>query len=550
MPKRKKVMMPKGSMAQKAEWSGSRGSYLTQVPELERESLEEIEAIPIREPFSYSRVVYDHDRSEYVYEVWEPQLDDREKELLDMLKDSLQRTLEYEWDKMAEKDKKEYLEEAVESFIHSRGLRLEPASRDKIVYYIIRDFVGYGPVDVLMADARIEDVSCDGTGIPLYIFHQKYESIKTSVVFADEDVLNSFVVMLGQRCAKQISVANPILDGTSVEGHRVQATYSKEVTTRGSSFTIRRNKEKPFTPVELIKFGTASPEMVAYLWIAVENGKSMMVCGGTASGKTATLNSAALFIRPGAKIVSIEDTREINLPHENWIPGTTRTGVGERGADGKAGGEFDMYDLVRAALRQRPNYILVGEVRGKETYTMFQAMATGHPTMSTMHADSVKSMVNRLENPPINTPRILLTALNFVIIQTHARIGDSIVRRIKQVVELVGFEPETNELITNTVYEWDPATDTFVYKGHSFLFDEIMEMKNMTHEEMESEFQRRIDIINYMVEKGMVDFREIAKIVVSYYQYPEETAKRIRDEMGWTDQKTEKPVETGGEAVG
>ncbi len=550
MAKRKKIMMPKGSMAQKAEWSGSRGSYLTKIPDLDRDSLEEVEATPIREPFTYARVVYDHDRSEYIYEVWEPQLDDREKELLAMLKDSLQRTLEYEWDKMAEKDKQEYLNEAVESFIKSRGLRLEPASRDKIVYYIIRDFVGFGPVDVLMADPRIEDVSCDGNGIPLFIFHQKYESIKTSVTFADEDVLNSFAVMLGQRCGKQISVAMPILDGTTYEGHRVQATYSKEVTTRGSSFTIRRYKEKPFTPTELVKFGTASPDMVAYLWIAVENGKSMMVCGGTASGKTATLNSAGLFIRPGAKIVSIEDTREINLPHENWIPGTTRTGVGERGADGKAGGEIDMYDLVRAALRQRPNYILVGEVRGAETYTMFQAMATGHPTMSTMHADSVKSMVNRLENPPINTPRILLTALNFVIIQTHARIGDSIVRRIKQIVELVGFEPETNELITNTVYEWDPATDTFVYKGHSFLFDEIMEMKNMTHEEMEAEFQRRIDIINYMVEKGMVDFRDIAKIVVSYYQYPEETAKRIRDEMGWTDQRAEKAVEAGGEAVG
>ncbi len=550
MAKRKKIMMPKGSMAQKAEWSGTRGSYLTKIPDLERESLEEIEVFAIREPFTYARVVYDHDRSEYIYEVWEPQLDDREKELLAMLKDSLQRTLEYEWDKMAEKDKQEYLSEAVESFIKSRGLRLEPASRDKIVYYIIRDFVGFGPVDVLMSDIRIEDVSCDGTGIPLFIFHQKYESIKTNVTFVDDDVLNSFAVMLGQRCGKQISVAMPILDGTTYEGHRVQATYSKEVTTRGSSFTIRRYKEKPFTPTELVKFGTASADMVAYLWIAVENGKSMMVCGGTASGKTATLNSAGLFIRPGAKIVSIEDTREINLPHENWIPGTTRTGVGERGPNGKAGGEIDMYDLVRAALRQRPNYILVGEVRGAETYTMFQAMATGHPTMSTMHADSVKSMVNRLENPPINTPRILLTALNFVIIQTHARIGDSIVRRIKQVVELVGFEPETNELITNTVYEWDPATDTFVYKGHSFLFDEIMEMKNMTHEEMESEFQRRIDIINYMVEKSMVDFREIAKIVVSYYQYPEETARRVRDEMGWTDQRTEKPLEAGGEAVG
>src|SRR5207245_1461775 len=245
------------------------------------------------------------------------------------------------------------------------------------------------------------------TGSTLFIFHQKFESIKTNVVFADEDALNSFAVMLGQRCGKQISVANPILDGTSVEGHRVQATYSKEVTTRGSSFTIRRYKEKPFTPVELVKFGTASAEMVAYLWVAVESGKSMMVCGGTASGKTATLNSAALFIRPGAKIVSIEDTREINLPHENWIPGVTRSGVGERGADGKAGGEIDMYDLVR-----------------------------------------------------------------------------------------------------------------------------------------------RIDIVNYMVQKGMTDFREIAKIVVQYYQYPDETAKRVREEMGLPEAGIPKAVEAGGETVG
>src|SRR3990170_1267832 len=550
MAKQRKILMPKGALQEKAEWSGTRGSYLTRIPDLERESLEEIETVPVGEPYTYERVVYDHDQSEYVYEVWEPQLDDREQKLLEMLKDSLARTLEYEWDKMAEKDKKEYLEEAVDSFIKSRGLRLEPASKDKVVYYIVRDFVGYGPIDVLMSDVRIEDVSCDGTGIPLFIFHQKFESIKTNVTFHDDDVLNSFAVMLGQRCAKQLSVANPILDGTSYEGHRVQATYSREVTTRGSSFTIRRFKEKPFTPVELIRFGTASPEMVAYIWIAIEAGKSLMVCGGTASGKTATLNSAGLFIRPGAKIVSIEDTREITLPHENWIPGTTRSGVGERGPDGKAAGEIDMYDLVRAALRQRPNYIIVGEVRGKETYTMFQAMATGHPTMSTMHADSVKSMVNRLENPPINTPRILLTALNFVIIQTHARIGDSIVRRIKQVVELVGFEPETNELITNTVYEWDPATDTFLYKGHSFLFDEIMEMKNMTHEEMEAEFQRRVDIINYMSEKNMLDFREIAKIVESYYQYPDETAKKVRDEMGWVREAPRSAEAAGGEAIG
>ncbi|MCK4266272.1 MAG: type II/IV secretion system ATPase subunit, partial [Thermoplasmata archaeon] len=473
---------------------------------------------------------------------------DKEKDVLKLIMDSLQRTLEYELDKLGIKDKSEYLKKSIDSFIKSREMRLDPSTIQKIHYYVIRNYVGYGLIDTLMHDEYMEDVSCDGTNVPLFIYHQKYESIKTSIVFEDEGELNNFVIYLGQRCGKQVSVATPLLDGTTFEGHRVQATYGKEVTTRGSSFTIRRYKEKPFTPVELITYGTASPEMVAYAWMLVEHGQSMMICGGTASGKTATLNALALFIRPGAKVITMEDTREINLPHENWIPGTTRTGVGERGADGKAAGEIDMYDLVRAALRQRPNYIIVGEVRGKETSTMFQAMATGHTTYSTMHADSVKSMVNRLENPPISTPRILLTALKFVVIQTHERVGDSIVRRIVQIVELVGFEPETNELITNTVYEWDQRTDSFIYKGHSFILDQLMEMKNMTHEEMNAEMKRREDVIRYLVEKNITDYREISAITVKYYKEPEETVQDIRDEMGWVTEEI--LVTEGGAEIG
>ena len=330
---------------------------------------------------------------------------------------------------------------------------------------------------------------------------------------------------------KQISVSDPILDGTTPEGHRVQATYSREVTTRGGTFTIRRFKEKPFTPTDLIKFGTASPEMIAYLWLGVELGESMIVVGGPASGKTSTLNAIAIFIPPAAKIVSIEDTREINLPHQNWIPGTTRSGIGEKSITGKASGEIDMYDLVRAALRQRPRYIIVGEVRGRETYTMFQAMATGHTTYSTMHAESVKAMVNRLENPPIGTPRILMTALNNVIIQTQIKVRDEIVRRIKEIVEIVGFEPETNELITNVVFEWDPKKDRFIFRGHSYLFDKIINLKNWTHEEMDKEFERRINVIRYLDKKNITDFRDIWKIITDYYRDPNETIAKITEEL-------------------
>ncbi|MBA3046680.1 MAG: type II/IV secretion system ATPase subunit [Candidatus Thermoplasmatota archaeon] len=533
-----KVMVPVGVIALEQKWKEGKGSPLCPIPDITETGVDEIEIYTIKEPFCYARIIYDNNESEFVYQIHEPPMDEKEADILKLVKDTLQRTLEYELDKMAIKDKSEYLKKSVDSYIKSREMRLEPATVRKIHYFIARDFVGYGSIDSMMNDKYIEDISCDGTNVPIFIYHQKYESVKTDVKFEEEADLNSFVIYLGQRCGKQVSVSVPILDGTTTEGHRVQATYGTEVTTRGSSFTIRRFKEKPFTPVELITYNTASLNMVAYAWMLVEHGQSMIIAGGTASGKTATLNALALFIKPGAKVITMEDTREINLPHENWIPGTTRTGVGERDKNGKAAGEIDMFELVRAALRQRPDYIIVGEVRGAETATMFQAMATGHTTYSTMHADSVKSMINRLENPPISTPRILLTSLNFVIIQKHVRVGDSIVRRITQIVELVGFEPETNEVITNMVYEWDQRSDSFIYKGHSFMLDQIMEMKNMTHEEMNAEMKRRVDIIKYMVEKEIVDFRKISNLVVSYYKEPMETIQKIREEMGWIEESS------------
>ena len=522
-----KVMLSTKSVEQRRL---KKGSHVTNIPEIKDPAIEVLEIYPVKEPYSYIRITFNNDSSEYLYEVIEPEMSYDEKELLALIKDTLQRTLGYEWEKLTTLDKEEYLRESVDSFVQTRGIKVEPITKKKLGYYIIRDFVGHGVIDVMMNDDDIEDISCDGFNIPIFISHRKYESVRSNIIFDNEDALNNFVVTLSQRSGKQISVSSPILDGTTIEGHRVQATYSREVTTRGSTFTIRRFKHRPFTPVDLLKYKTVSPEMMAYLWLGVENGESMILCGGTASGKTSALNSLALFIPPGAKIVTMEDTREINLPHDNWIPGMTRTGVGEKDRDGKSAGEIDMFDLVRAALRQRPNYIIVGEVRGKETYIMFQAMATGHSTYSTMHADSVKSMVNRLENPPINCPRILLTALRNVLIQAQVRVGNDLVRRMKQIIEIVGFEPETNELITNTVYEWDQATDRFIYKGHSFLFDKIMEMKSLTHDEMMTEFQKRIEIVNYMVFKDMTDYRKIWSVTNSYYKDPEKTLARIRKE--------------------
>jgi len=525
------VLLPKGSTTTTAPSMG-RGSIYTKVPPL-GPGFDERDFYAVKEPYTFVRVKYNEDIAENIYEIIEPQIDEKEQKLVNLLKDTLERTVGYNWEEMKGKDNREFLIASIDSFIKSRGVHIDDIAKAKVKYYVIRDFAGFGPIDVMMNDDNIEDISCDGTDVDIFAFHRKYESIRTALRFPTDEELESFVVGLAQRCGKQLSVSSPILDGTTHEGHRVQATYSYEVTTRGSTFTMRRFKEKPFTCVDLINFHSASAEMVAYLWMAVEQGDSMMIVGGPASGKTSTLNAMMLFCPPSSKIISMEDTREVNLYHENWIPGVTRSGSGERGADGKAAGEVDMFDLVRAALRQRPNYIMVGEVRGKETYTMFQAMATGHTTYSTMHADSVKSMVNRLENPPINCPRILLSALNEVVIEKLVRVGLSEVRRITSIVEIVGFEPETNELITNTVFEWHRRGDKFKFKGHSFLFDKIMEMKNMTHEDIMAEFKRRVDLVQYSVDKDIQDFTTLASLIVSYYKEPVETIQKIRDEMGW-----------------
>jgi len=531
--KPKRVKVPKMEVREGEERKGQEApSDYTTLPPIEKESQESVELIPVREPFSYARIIFDDAENEYIYQAVEPTLTLKEKRMMEKIKDTLDRALSYEWKTMEKKDKESFIREAVKSYIESRGLDIGEKTKQRILYHIVRDYVRFGPLDVLMSDENVEDISCDGVDIPVFIYHSKYESIRTNVEFKDEDKLNSYIIQLGQRCGKQVSVSTPILDGTTPEGHRVQATYADEVSTRGSSITVRRFKKEPFTPIKIIKYNTASPEMIAYLWLMVENEKSSIVAGGTACGKTATLNSMTLFIPPGLKIVSLEDTREINLPHENWIPSTTRAGMTMSQGKGKDPGEVDMYDLVRNALRQRPDYIIVGEVRGEEAHDMFQAMATGHVTYSTMHADSVQSMVHRLENPPINCPRVLLTALSFVIIQTFARIDDEEVRRIQEITEIVAFEPENDELITNTVFKWERATDSYSYKGHSYNFDEIMTAKNLTQEEIDEEFENRVEVVEYMVEEDMVHYKDISKIVTSYYKEPEETLAKIRERRG------------------
>jgi archaeal flagellar protein FlaI len=513
-------------------------SEVTSVPPLSDPALKELDLAPIRPGFSYVRITFHNVRNEYLYEVIEPPLSPIEKDLTERLRVDMIDGFE-PLPELDPETKRRELRRMVDEKLLEWQLNPGPTTKGRILYYLERDFIGYGIVDVPMTDTEVEDISCDGVGIPLYIYHRKYGSIRSNLKFADAKLLDDYVIWLAQRSGKHISVASPILDATVPDGSRLQATLGTHVTKRGSSFTIRRFRDNPFTPVDLLKFKTMSAEMMAYLWIAIENGQSMMVCGGTASGKTTTLNATLLFIPPQMKIVSIEDTRELNLPHENWVPSLTRAGFGAKNlTSGKAPGEIDMFDLLAAALRQRPQYLMVGEVRGAEAFIVFQAMATGKTCYTTFHAESVSAMVHRMENPPISLPRSLVSALNLVLLQRQVKVGTKMTRRVQSLTEIVGLDPETNELITNSVYSWNPADDTFLYSGHSYIYERVALMKNLSMKEMEKEVRNRAEILDYFLFRDkqatrMKPFthRDVGRLVAYYYKEPEKALAEARAEM-------------------
>ncbi|MCI4320180.1 MAG: type II/IV secretion system ATPase subunit [Thermoplasmata archaeon] len=511
---------------------------VTPIAPLDDPDLKELELDPIRESFSFVRITYHNVRNEHLYEVLEPPLAPIERELRDRLKV----VLVDKFQPLAEMDpetRRRELRRMVDDEFKELEISPSPTTKGRIVYYLERDFIGYGIVDVPMTDSEVEDISCDGVGIPLYIYHRKYGSIRSNLKFTSNEELDDYVVWLAQRSGKHISVANPMLDATVPDGSRLQATLGMHVTKRGSSFTIRRFRDNPFTPVDLLKFKTMSAEMMAYLWIAIEHGQSMMVCGGTASGKTTTLNATLLFIPPQMKIVSIEDTRELNLPHENWVPSLTRAGFGAKNVvSGKAPGEIDMFDLLAAALRQRPQYLMVGEVRGAEAFIVFQAMATGKTCYTTFHAESVSAMVHRMENPPISLPRSLVSALNLVLLQRQVKVGTKMTRRVQSLTEIVGLDPETNELITNSVYSWNPADDTFLFSGHSYVYERVAIMKNWTMKEMEREVRNRVEVLEYLRTKEAQStrqhpftHRDVGQLVAFYYKEPDKALAEARAEM-------------------
>lgn len=479
-----------------------------QVPE----GYTQIENYSLNAPFSYAWIFQDESEGSFFYVVDELGLSSQERESYKRLKN----ILEYEL-KAPRID-----ETLVDSFrrqlpgiIEEHGKTLEGSSQvglRKIVYYLEKDLIGYGKIDGLLCDPYIEDISCLGINKPVYIYHRKYANARTNIIFTDEEDLDDFITRIVHRQGKHVSIAHPIVDLTLPGKHRLAVSFGKETTPAGTSFTIRKFKDDPLTIVDLILNETIDESIAAYLWMLMENKMSVMVVGPTGAGKTTALNAIACLVRPDFKMISVEEVQEINLPQENWVSTIARTGFG-----GDSEGEVTLYDLIKSAVRHRPALILVGEIRGEEAYVLFQALATGHGGLCTMHADDVETVIKRLTQPPMNIPQNILSLMNCVIVVKQVKTPNLNSRERKlSSRKFVEVSEIDSGGMPRQVFNWNMSSDSFQENlDKSYLFNKIAKSLDAPFSVVQQEFERRKQILLRMVEKNLRDFRSVHKALNS-----------------------------------
>ena len=385
----------------------------------------------------------------------------------------------------------------------------------RLTYHICRDLAGFGDIDVMMNDPMIEDISVNGVNLPVYIWHRKYESLPTNLTFTEETALDNLIVKLTHLSGKHISTAFPILDAMLPGKDRLAATFRKEVSPKGGSFSIRRFREEPFSVVELIEMGTLNEEIAAYFWMLIENRMTAVVIGGTGAGKTSTLNALASLVKPQMKIVTVEEIPEINLRHDNWVQLVGRESYG---LGAFKSGEVNLFELVKTSLRYRPDYIVVGEIRGEEAFVLFQALATGHGGLTTIHAENLEYAVKRLTSHPMNVAKPYVSLLNVAPLIGRVKLpasktgGVAFGRRIKSLVEIVDFE---NYRI---ISEWNPADDTFkVDLLNSIHLSKIAERNGLPIENVLEETNNRANFLRDMKSKGIKKNVDLSKQITAYY---------------------------------
>lgn len=492
---------------------------------------------PVNPPYAFVHVFFDGAKGEFSYRILEPTLRPEEKEQITSIRQKMETMMAQEELPVSEgrsfadsPELREYLETHFLAVLDLYDIAVPERRRPVMLYYLQREFLGLGRTDAILRDPFLEDISCLGPEVPLYVFHRVFGSLRSNIVYPGELELNKYIFRLAQIAGKHISIYQPILDATLRDGSRVNLTLGTEVTRKGSTFSIRKFSFDPVSPIDLLRFGSVSPEVLAYLWTLIEYHRSILISGGTASGKTTLLNAISMFIRPEDKIVSIEDTPEIHIDHQNWIQSVARSGYGSAsgisGASGVSGlssqqgkqsGSVSLFDLLVAALRQRPEYVIVGEVRGAESFTLFQAISVGHASMSTIHAGSIGELLHRVENEPMNIPRVLFQALDAVAFPAQIVVHGARVRRVTSLTEIIEVDAATNELLTNDVYHWMPGDDTFQSQGRSFVFDEIAKLSGKSVSVLEEEAGRKARYLSLMDRGAVTYYKDVGKAIAAYY---------------------------------
>jgi len=484
---------------------------------------EEIDRLWVDKPYAYVSILQRDGEDKLRYRVHEPHLSEFEEYVREDLVKILRNSLMYQ--DLEEGDDREAIfeEKAKEIISDHAAATIDDGSLLKLRYYLLRDFVHLGPIEPIMRDPNIEDVSCDGVGIPVYVYHTEHRDMPTNIAF-EKQQLSSFALRLAQRAGEQVSVSEPLMDGTLPDGSRVQLTFGSDVATRGSNFTIRKFATIPFTPVDLIQRGTFSTEQMAYFWLAIENNRSLIFSGGTGSGKTTSMNAVSMFVPEDAKVVSIEDTREITLPHDNWIQSLTRESITTEGR-----GEVSMYELLQAALRQRPEYLLVGEIRTEQNvaFTFFQAIGTGHTAYTTIHAESVEGVLNRLENQPLNVPTQMVLELDIVSIQKQTFMDGDRVRRNDGVTEILPSGDAEDSIRAIDIFARDADEDTIQRVNNSQVLQDIADDRGWSGRELAEELRRRREFLQYMVDNDISDYHDVTSAIHMFGNNQEQLLKKV-----------------------
>lgn len=459
------------------------------------------------------------------YFVDEVTLNKNEKNAFNKLRDILSRELAPPKD-MSIDARQHVLEEARRLMKKYKGTlgSLNDESIRKVEYYIRRDLIGYGPVNPIIEDRNIEDISCDGIDKPVYVWHKMHESLPSNLRIMDKTYFNDFIIKLAHFAGKHISAAFPIVDAMLPGRHRLAATYGDEVSTFGSTFTIRKFREEPFSIIDLIKLGSLSPSLAAYFWFVLDNRLTVMVIGGTGAGKTSFLNALTNMFKPGLKIVTVEETAELNVPHDNWVQFVTRESYG---LGTSKIGEITMFDLVKTSLRYRPDYLIVGEIRGAEAFVLFQAMATGHGGISTVHAENIEYAIRRMTSAPMNIAESYIPLMNVTCLVERVvlpkKAGVPFGRRVRQVWEL---DPEGNRI---NIASWNPVEDVFeVDFSKSVHLPNICRKTGMPPDWFTRELQVRESVIRWMMANNITHFKDVARVVTEFHVKRAEVISKLR----------------------